>query len=282
MVEFDSSVDCNSVIWLTSLPHEDLGPTRRMVEDMELLRTDSSIGFQYIQIKSPEHLTAILSELTLHAANHGMRPMLHFDMHGDKDKGMLICNEESEYVSWHKLITHLKELNKATHNNLIVVGAACYGLRAITSIKINDPVPFFVLLAPEGEVSLGFVEDNIPAFYRELFHSGELDPAYNKYLSNELKYFHCERMLFLVLLKYIKSSCKGKSARERREYLLTEILSQELERNKDNMKIVRKKIKDGIKPDKSLLDRYVKTFLVGKPCSFNIDQLLDFIEEADK
>jgi len=145
-------------------------------------------------------------------------------------------------------------------------------------IKLHQATPFFLLLAPEEEVKTGFLEKNIAVFYRELFESGSIDGAYSRYLSDEFKYFHCEKMLFIVIARYIKEGCKGKTAQERREHLLTEVFSQGMENTTNNLKDIRKKIKDGIRPDQALLDRYARTFLINRACSFNMNQLLDVLE----
>jgi hypothetical protein len=220
----------------------------------------------------------ILEELAWHASEHGMRPLLHFDMHGNKEEGLHIF-QSSEYFSWNELYTNLQGLNKATGNNLVIIGAACFGLRSIMPIKLDKPAPFFVLLAPEEEVCVGFSEDNVQPFYRDLFASGSLDAAYSRHLSDEFKYFHCEKMLFIVVAKYIRAGCKGKSAQERREQLLTDVFSQGMEKTEANLSSVRKKIKEGLKPDQSLLDRYAKIFLAGRTCSFNMQQLLEFLDD---
>ncbi len=239
-----------------------------------------AIGFQYFYIESAENLAKLLDELSLNASEHGMRPLLNFDMHGNKDDGLKI-SKTSKYVSWNSLAGNLQKPNKATGNNLVVVSAACFGSRAVMPIKLGQPTPFFLLLAPEIEVSSGFLEDNLPRFYQELFKSGSLEQAYSRYLSDEFKYFHCEKMLFIVMLKYIKAGCQGKSAQERRENLLTEVFSQGMEKTDENLKAVRKKTKDGLKPDQALLDRYVKVFLINRTCSFNMDQLLTFLSEGE-
>ncbi|HHQ4803857.1 TPA: hypothetical protein ACSP27_002398 [Aeromonas veronii] len=275
-MQFDTEISCNSVIWITSLPDTEQGPTRRMVEDMELLKIQFNIGLQHIHVKSVDSLRELIKELALHANKNKMRPLLHFDMHGGKDNGLYI-SQSSEFFSWEDLYGCLQELNLATDNNLVVVGAACFGLRSIIPIKLDNPAPFFVLLAPEQEVHVGFLEDNIPCFYRDFFTSVNLYSAYNKYLSGEFKYFHCEKLLFMAVAKYIRTSCKGKSAQKRKELLLTEVLSQDMENTEDNLKSLRKKIKEGLKPDQALLDRYASTFLISRKCSFNMEQLLSSI-----
>ena len=89
-MQLDTGFSCNSVIWLTSLPDSELGPTRRMVEDMGSLKAEMCIGFKHIQVTSAAHLKSLLEELSCHASENGMRPLLHFDMHGNKEEGLHI------------------------------------------------------------------------------------------------------------------------------------------------------------------------------------------------
>lgn len=272
-----SEFSCNSVIWLSSVPVNEQGPTRRMTEDMETIAQQIGFGFQRIDINSTDQLIKLLEELTFNAHKHNMRPMLHIDMHGCEENGLLISSA-NKYVSWEVLAEHFRKLNVATGNNLCVVGAACFSLRAVMPIRLNQPTPFFILLAPEKEVNIGFLERNVTAFYRSLLESGSIDYAYSMHLSDEFKYVHCEKILFIVVARYILRGCKGKLGEERRERLLSEVFLQGMEKSNKNLKLVRNKIKQGLRPDQTLLDRYAGTFLINRACSFNINQLLAFLE----
>jgi len=276
-MQLNSGFSCNSVIWVSSLPDDEQGPTRRMSEDMESISQQIGFRFQKIDVSSVVELENLLKELSVHAQERNMRPLLHLDMHGNKEKGLLL-NNYNEYCSWDHLSGYLREINIHTRNNLCVVGSACFGLRAIMPIKLQEATPFFLLLAPEKEVKTGFLENNLALFYRELFELGSIDGAYSRYLSDEFKYFHCEKMLFIVIARYIKDGCKGKAAQDRKERLLTDIFSQGMEKNTANLQNIRKKIKNGIRPDQALLDRYARVFLINRPCSFNMDQLLDVLD----
>lgn len=276
-MQLDSGFSCNSVIWISSLPDSEQGPTRRMTEDIESIAQQIGFGFQKIDVGSAAELESLLQELSAYARERNMRPLLHLDMHGNQDKGLLL-NNGSEYCSWDRLSVLLREINLHTRNNLCVVGSTCFGLRAIMPIKLDEATPFFLLLAPEQEVKTGFLEKSMALFYRELFESGSIDGAYSRYLSDKFKYFHCEKMLFIVIARYIKEGCKGKTAQERRERLLTDVFSQGMEKTTDNLQNIRKKIKDGIRPDQALLDRYARKFLINRPCSFNIEQLMNVLD----
>lgn len=278
VMQLNSECACNSIIWISSMPANEQGPTRRMTEDMIGLSQQIGFIFHRLDVTSVSQLSALFDDLSIHADQYGMRPLIHFDLHGDKDKGLLI-SETGEYASWDMLAICLRKLNTYTRNNLCVIGAACFGIWAIKPIKLHQPTPFFILLAPEEEVTVGFLEENIVAFYRAMFEFRSIDIAYRQYLSR-FTYFHCERMLLIVMARYIKKGCKGSSAQERRQYLLTEVFMHGLERTPENLRDIRAKIKQHLTPTQELLDRYAQVFLINKPCSFNMDQLLEFIEES--
>lgn len=256
-----------------------MGPSRRMTEDIETHAARLEFPFFRRDIKDRLELVNFLSEINLRAKEDGLRPILVFDAHGNHEDG-LVMRDGLETMPWTELGALLRQINVSTLNNLCVIGAACFSLRAIAPAKLNEPAPFFVLLAPEQEVNVGFLECNLPRFFEQLFMYGDLDDSYNLHLSASFKYFHCEKMLFIVIAKYIKKACKGKSAAIRREQLMTEVFMQGMKNSKANRKAIRAKLKIGLKPDQALLDRYAQTFLVGKRCSFTMEELLAHIGTA--
>jgi hypothetical protein len=276
-IQLNSGFSCNSVIWISSLPSAEMPPTNRMIEAMTAHSRELGFGFQHVSVPSIAKLWALLDEIAVHARDHSMKPLIHFDTHGNKDAGIFVDGEKA-YADWNTLAEKLRAINIYTRNNLAVVGATCFGLRAITPISLQTEVPFFLLLAPEEEVKVGFLEDNVPNFYRGLFELGSIDAAYSRHLSEKFKYFHCEKMLFIVVARYLKERCKGKGGAERRERLITEIFSQGMEKTPDNLKLVRKKLKDGLRPDQSLLDRFAGRFLIGRQCSFSMADLERFLD----
>jgi hypothetical protein len=279
-MRLSSVFSCNSVIWISSLPDTEMGPTNRMVAAMEVHSSKLGFGFQHVPLKSREKLIGLLDELAMHANEHNMKPLVHFDTHGNSDSGLYIEGEDA-FIDWNSLAEKLRAINVYTGNNLAVVGATCYGLHAIKPISLTTATPFYLLLSPEEKVTVGFLENNIPSFYRSLFELGSIDSAFSHHLSEKFKFFHCEKMLFIVIARYIAQQCKGKGGAVRRERLLTEILSQGMENTAETRKKVREMLKSGLRPDQSLIDRFAGRFLIGRQCSFNISDLLDFVEEAN-
>jgi hypothetical protein len=276
-MQLNSGFSCNSVIWISSLTSAEMTPTNRMVDAMTAHSRELGFGFQHVPVSSKAKLLGLLDELAVHSRDRSMKPLIHFDTHGNKDAGIYIDGEDT-FADWNTLAEKLQAINIHTKNNLAVVGATCFGLHAIKPISLQTAAPFFLLLAPEEKITVGFLEDNVPNFYRGLFERGSIDAAYSRHLSDKFKYFHCEKMLFIVIARYLKEQCKGKGGAARRERLISEIFSHGMEKTPDNLKRVRKMLKDGLRPDQSLLERYAGRFLIGRQCSFSIADLESFIE----
>lgn len=279
-MQLDSRFSCNSVVWIASLPEAELGPSRRMTDAVEAHCNRLGVHFVRADVTRRSELVNVFNRTNHQAKQQGLRPILVLDAHGDRKDG-LVLSEPGEAMPWTELGGLLRQINISTVNNLCVIGAACFSLQAIMPTKLDQAAPFFILLAPESEVRIGFLEDNIPAFFDRLFTYGSLDDAYSRYLSAVFRYFHCEKLLFIVVARYIKKGCKGKSAAKRRERLMTEVFMQGMENTKENRLAIRTKLKIGLKPDQSLLDRYARAFLVGKSCSFTMEQLLAFLDCAE-
>lgn len=272
--ELDTSFECNRLIWLTSVPKEEQGPSRRIVEDITSWAESISLDFHHEHILSESHLIEVLNVIEFECTQNNVKPIIHFYMHGDTKRGLYIA-ETASFISWEIIVDHFQKINFATRNNLTIVLASCFGLNLIRQIRLKNPVPFFILLAPSSEVTVGYLEDNLVKFYTGLFDSGSIDYAFSTHISDHFTYLHCEKLLFSAISAYIKSNCIGKSARERREYLLTDIINRGMPKTKANLNDARKKIRKGLLPDSTILDKYVSTFLIGKTCSFTID---DFYE----
>jgi hypothetical protein len=279
-MHLNSSFLCNSVVWISSLPEAELGPSRRMTEAITAHSNSLDFIFSRVDVKRKPELVQALKDINYCAAEQGLRPILVLDAHGNREDG-LVMSEAGEAMTWIELGALLQQINVSTLNNLCVIGAACFSLRAIAPAKLNQAAPFFVLLAPEQTVNVGFLEDNIPAFFDRLFRHGSLDDAYSHCLSEGFRYFHCEKMLFIVVARYIKEACKGKPVAERRERLMADVFMQGMENTQANRKAVRTKLKAGLKPNQALLDRYARTFLVDRSCSFTMEQLMAFLDGAE-
>ena len=274
-----SELICDSVFWISSLPDGEMGPTRRMTEELDQILRGFDIGFLHQRIQHVDELVNFLNYVQQYTVNRGLRPLIHFDAHGNPERGLFLSGQNSFY-EWSSLATLLRTINIASQNNLIVVDATCYGLRLIWPMQLDAPTPFHVLLSPEREVCNGYLEDSVPELYRCLFQSGSLKCAYESCLQEQFSYIHCEKVFFDTMAMYIDLYCKEKASRIRREELLTIALSGSGV-NSLGTRDIRRIIRESVKPNQERLNQYARAFLIGKDCGEDIRNLIGRIMSQD-
>jgi len=93
-------------------------------------------------------------------------PLLHIEMHGDENDGLIFAN--NSHLSWEEVGQALAPLNCATRFNLVCVFSACYGAYFTKSLLVNYAAPCFALIAPEKEVDPGEVHRAFRILYHNL------------------------------------------------------------------------------------------------------------------
>lgn len=270
-VVFRSQASVNSVVWITSLHEHEIGITNRALEDLEPFLLRKEALFVHHKPASAKEFLVGLDDIAL-AAERGLLPILHLDTHGSAHDGVHIA-ATGENIPWPTVVEKFRRINVATRNNLCIVSMACFSFRAAREIQITSNAPFYILAAPVGEVTAGFIEKSVNSFYEHVFDKEELIAPFKQILATELLLIHSEELLFSSLARYIRAGCIGKAGRLRAEELLSAGLRR-IPASSANKKIFRDIIRKGIKPSQQMLDRYVESFLSGKPVSYTIEQVM--------
>jgi hypothetical protein len=271
MLYLSSAIAVNSLIWISSLKSTERGTTDRVHDDLQPYFVSIGLPFHPVEPKSARDLLLGLDAIAKRAKHDGLRPIIHFDTHGSKTNGLCIAGS-GEFVSWQQLVDGLRPINVATGNNLCVVSAACFSMHAIKQINIGAPAPFFSLVAPENTVSFGFVERRTTPFYEEVFRGQDIVSAHEHHLAPGFKLFLCEKMFLVGLTKYVRNHCMGRGRKERIENLVSQAVADGLPNNRQNRRKARRTAKQFIKPTQALIDRYVRTFLIGKKIDVTVTQ----------
>jgi len=268
-----------NVLYLITSPRRgEEGVARRLVESIsDVSNSGGHFNFTSGKIYTAEGFFQLLDEV-YQGIKNGIRPMLHFDMHGSQVNGLEI-GPSGEFIDWETVIECLRFLNIELKNELVVVITACHGLFTILPINLEKEAPFLCLIAPEGEITVGAIEDAIPKFYQELFQSGSLVNACRK-LGGAFNYFHSAEFLFKILIRYFKEKCKGVGGRKRKEELLTMVMQTSLGDFPENLSIYRAQVKQYLTPSQDILDRYTSRFLMGKAAEIKVDDLLMEIDKS--
>jgi len=120
-----------------------------------------------------------------------LRPVLHVDAHGTVADGLLLA-PSGERVGWSEIIEDLRVLNVATANNLTCIFALCFGLHLYKQVSLKRPVPAYLFCAPAEEISVGFLEAQTLAFYREMNRTSNVTAAFEATLGGVMQSFHCQ------------------------------------------------------------------------------------------
>ncbi|HEN8800262.1 TPA: hypothetical protein U8251_002861 [Pseudomonas putida] len=269
----------NSVFVITSPRPGEEGVTRRLVENIaDASNNGGHFNLTHVSLYSGENYFQFIEGICKQI-EQGLKPLIHFDMHGCEERGLEI-GVSGEFIHWDFVVETLRILNEQLQNELFVLMTACHGLHTILPISFEKTAPFLCLIAPEEEIYVADVEDKIPAFYQELFATASLDSAFLK-LGSKFSNFNCVEFLFRVLAIYIKKACIGAGGRERREELLTQIMQTSLGDTPEMVTDYRNKVKQHIKPDQALLERYTSRFLMGKNFDVRIEELLAEVERVN-
>lgn len=179
-------------------------------------------------------LVAVLKVLENECKAGVLLPALHFECHGDKQKGLWLATS-NEYVSWSDLARLIAPLNAATRNNLIVVLASCHGFTLWRSVNIKDPCPFHFMIAPNKEISTGAIYDSILPFYKVVMETGELQFALT-HLDTKFQRFIAGEWFYSIIAVFFADSYSSKV----RAKMVEQIVSNEVAKvGYDNWQFVR-------------------------------------------
>lgn len=258
----------NRVVWICTLTDDELGPTRRMAEDVEALCKQHRIGFHFYHATSRDELRDIFGVEKI----RGGLPLMHLDGHGSDGKGLRI-DPSNEVMPFPELMENLRAINVVSGNNLLVVSALCHGLQAVRDAGILDPSPYFAYFGTASKITVGELEAGIAEFYRRLLSSESLDEAVGAL--PQMALFHCQELLFGALLRYRVNQTRGKGASKRIEKLISQAKAKGVILLGAPVGGYRRILKAAVKDhfNQAFLDNVADRFLIGRSAGFTLEDL---------
>lgn len=261
--------EVNTIVWLRSLPEAEVGPSRRMTEDLEALALTGAFAFEVVDVSDRATMLNALAAIATRCAG-GLRPILQFDCHGSAEDGLALA-PSGEYLAWDALAAALRPLNVASANNTCCIFGVCFGLHLSLSLRLSLPSPYFLTIAPEREVTVGELLDRLAPFYARLYETGNITQAYKEHLAPALSVFYCTKVLAQAFATYIVNHASGAGAAVRREDMLTRAL--EAGNSPAQIAALRKRLKEALRPTQTQLDHFANSFLIGRKPGFGIDEV---------
>src|SRR5262249_18369276 len=136
-----------------------------------------------------------------------------------------------------------------------------------------------LFIAPSSEISVGFLEAQTLAFYREINATSNVTRAYKATLGAAMDLLHCQGLFLQSILRYVRTYCSGQRRRDRLERMVTAILQRDgiAEPSSTQLREVRRNVRQALEPGQSLIDRFAPLFLIGRSAAFtyaDVDRVL--------
>lgn len=280
MLTISETLDVNAIVWVRSLPDEELGSTRRITDELTDLSNRGGWAFFEKVVENRSEMIETLEEIALNA-EAGLRPIIHFDAHGSKDDGLFLAPSE-EFLGWEELADALRVINVATQNNLICVFATCFAYYFNFQVELKKPTPSYLIMAPADEISVGFLEDQTVPFYTMAHESGNVTEAFRLTLGAHMTLYHCQGIFAEALSRYVRKFCQGKAKQARQEDLLSRFLVENgiTDPSPDDLKKVRQLVKAGIKPSQKVIDYFAPKFLICREPAFCYEDLEKLVQRS--
>ena len=256
----------NCVILVSSVGVQDERRLEAFRDSLAPILSAEQCPFLEFRVTSDVDLQDCLDKIA-ERSEAGLSPILQLLMHGDEHQG-LICADGST-VPWNEVHAKLRKINYFTGNNLVVISAACHSFSLLKGISITVSSPFYLLIAPEKEAEMDFVEDKTKLFYLDVFRGEDIVISFERHLRANFNIIHSEALLFVSICRYFRESCMGQDAAKRREDLITAGSKSGGITNRNQLRASRSIAKRMIKPNQGVLDRFRGMFLLGKKVSFD-------------
>lgn len=251
----------NSIVIIKSLDANEEDTASTLYNYLVSISGSESPILEFHDVKSKQHVLSILDEIK-EKAKAGMKPIVHFETHGNKDHGLHI-SASNEFISWQELADKFREINVISNNNLGIVMAACFGLYAISPIKIFDPSPFFMLISSDEEIEIDYINSQIWKFYDTLFASGNIETAMVA-IDKQFVSFYAERFFTVTVIKYFKYGCTGEAGEQRVARLVADVFCGLENTNSQQIEAFRKSAEEFVKPNPQAFYRISEKFIIDK------------------
>lgn len=259
----------NGLIIFDALAADELQTGRRLYSDV----TDhtNAIGRSgyctRYEVQSRAALHAALMAVLYECQSGILKPILHFEGHGDPEKGLFIAASQ-EYILWADLKQLVELINRATLHNSGVVVAACFGFSLSRGLEVAKPSPFNFLIAPSIEMSAGTFRDAMYSFYKAVASNGDLRRGLAD-LPQDMQLLVSGEWFYSTIGSYLVHHHTQKDRQEMIEQVVTRQLTASPALNRAErrarLKQVRQSAKARINDAKGFVQHFAKTFFHGHP-----------------
>ena len=217
VLKLNCSFVVNKIIIISHLRNDDAQSGLRLYEDLNVIhKAESGLEVSYIDVMGIGDFLFQLEKIFKLCKWQYLRPILHFECHGDRDKGLEF---RDGFLSWKYFGDRIREINYATDNNLFVSLATCFGINSYAVTLRHDRLcPAWYMVAPDERVEAGRLLDFYLDFYSVLSRCSDMELIEEVTQKHGVaKSIYSSRFIVLTVARYLNKLCRGKGKASRVE-----------------------------------------------------------------
>lgn len=142
-----------------------------------------------------------LFKLIEQECNAATSPLIFFDGHGDKQRGLALPS--GEFLSWADLNFSLEKITLAAAGHSTVVASFCYSMTAVARPSFEKPLPTPFYFGYKDEVKAEVVEKEGEKIIEEVLRAGYFIQA-DKKIRLYSEYVHAEHLISVLVMKFLR------------------------------------------------------------------------------
>ncbi|MFG6686243.1 hypothetical protein ACGK9U_06655 [Mariniflexile sp. HNIBRBA6329] len=170
------------------------------------------------QVKNRTEFFDTLNTIKKDCENRNVFPMIHFEIHGNKEGLGLVSGE---FIKWIELYEVLIGINATIGNHLFITLAVCQGAYLMELIKLANPAPFWGFIGSFDKIDAEDILIRYNEFYVELLDSFNINKAFirlqnaNSRFPSTYRFINSELTFKNVYAKYLKEETSEKGLNKR-------------------------------------------------------------------
>lgn len=189
---------------------------------------DDKLIIEYIPVPDYDTWQRVFQRISNECESNKVCPILHFEIHGDKDKQGLVL-ADGHLIPIMEFGNTLRNINVLTGCNLFVTLAVCHGLHTMFALNTKHAAPFCGILGSFNSIYADDLRIRYSEFYSEFFSSLNLDQAYRKLIEANgdinagYRCYMADDVFLRVYNSYIRDKCNDEALNERAESIVKKL-----------------------------------------------------------
>lgn len=253
----------NKIIVLESLRNEERRTGKELYDDLitRMSYIHTNLKVEYHDINSLVQWNGIMNDILNDCLQNQNIPILHFEIHGEKD-GRGLVTKNHELATLEHVGTQLRKINIVTGCNLFITLGVCKGMYLLFNMKMSEPMPFIGAVGSFKDLENDDIYIRFYDFYDRLFSTMDIGEAFaalqiaNPDIPAEYRYIPADELFYKNYQTYLNEQCTEDSLKRRAKESVGE-MKRQMPMNRQER---RRKEKEFIEMEKKSRARYFREY----------------------